>query len=193
MFVHVQHNGGDEAWKHVKSGDRVACRTEWNHKKGKWLAADVTFDQTELDEREEKDEAKIVKSWECCTCCGHLNHSAEECAWKKEYCQNCGAQGHLANMCEAPGMPIDEQGYVDENTQQQGRAAAASAAGDEHQQTQQWWFRNEEAITAAVALKIINSEGKASRIICVIELKRMCWRRLEIQREEAGDASKARI
>mmetsp|Transcript_113270 Transcript_113270/g.178164 ORF Transcript_113270/g.178164 Transcript_113270/m.178164 type:complete len:101 (-) Transcript_113270:244-546(-) len=44
VFVHVKENGGDDAWSNVQAGDAVKYDAEWDDRKGKYKAANVTGD-----------------------------------------------------------------------------------------------------------------------------------------------------
>merc|ERR1719231_1117106 len=44
VFVHVKDNGGDDAWTNVNQGDAVRYDAEWDDRKGKYKAANVTGD-----------------------------------------------------------------------------------------------------------------------------------------------------
>mmetsp|Transcript_85985 Transcript_85985/g.148825 ORF Transcript_85985/g.148825 Transcript_85985/m.148825 type:complete len:103 (+) Transcript_85985:118-426(+) len=43
-FFHVKDNGGDDAFADVNAGDAVSFDTEWNDRKGKYNAINVTGD-----------------------------------------------------------------------------------------------------------------------------------------------------
>merc|ERR1712151_606826 len=43
-FFHVKDNGGDDAFSNVNAGDAVQFDTEWNDRKGKYNAINVTGD-----------------------------------------------------------------------------------------------------------------------------------------------------
>merc|ERR1719396_321404 len=42
VFVHVKENGGDDAFANVNAGDAVQYDAEWDDRKGKYKAINVT-------------------------------------------------------------------------------------------------------------------------------------------------------
>merc|ERR1712138_136676 len=44
VFVHVKENGGDDAWTNVQAGDAVMFDSEYDDRKGKYKATNVTGD-----------------------------------------------------------------------------------------------------------------------------------------------------